>query len=154
MTDAADAGEMDLQYRERPRDRATAERNREALLAAFDALKSGDDARFWGLFDPAVSFHEAACLPYGGTHEGLEATQRAFARMAATFSKMHSVFEQVLAEGDLVILYQTITFEVAANAQAGSIPVAELFRFREGRIIEWRALYFDADLVARAIRAG
>jgi uncharacterized protein len=142
---------MVLQYRERPRDRDAAERNRAALLAAFDALEAGDDAPFWALFDPEVTFHEAACLPYGGAHRGLASTRAAYARLCATFAKMHSVFEQVLAEGDIVILYQTITFEVAANGNTGTLPVAELFRFRDGKIVEWRAHYFDADLVARAI---
>ena len=44
--------------------------------------------------------------------------------------------------------WQTITFEAAATGKTGTLPVAELFRFRSGKVIEWRAHYFDACLVA------
>jgi len=59
--------------------------------------------------------------------------------------------ERFLAAEDIVILYQTISFRVRENGNTGSLPVAEMFRFRDGKVIEWRALYFDACMVARAI---
>lgn len=143
---------MVLAYRQdRPFDE-TAERNRAALTGALDALLGGDIEPFWGLFDEDVTFHEAACLPYGGAHRGLAATKEAYGRLAATFSDMHAVMEAALASCDLVILYQTITFTVASNGRAGTLPVSEVFRFRDGKVIEWRACYFDADAVSRAIR--
>ena len=58
---------------------------------------------------------------------------------------------RVLTAGEYCILYQTITFTVAANGNTGTLPVAEMFRFRDGRIVEWRANYFDACMVAKAI---
>ena len=144
--------QMVLQYRERPEDPAVVARNRQTLLDALDALAAGDVAAFWSIFDPEVVFYEAACLPhYGGEHHGLKATQQAFERMASVYSNTRSEFETVLAGGDLAILYQTISFEVAANGNTGALPVAELFRFRAGKVVEWRALYFDAAMVARAI---
>jgi len=125
--------------------------NRALLVGALERILAGEFDRFWDIFDPDVTFHEAACLPYGGAHRGLEATRAAYGRMAATFSKMRSVMEAVLASRDVVILYQTITFEVAANGRTGSFPVCEIFRFQQGKVIEWRANYFDADFMARAI---
>jgi ketosteroid isomerase-like protein len=65
---------------------------------------------------------------------------------------MHSEFEAVLASRDIVILYQKIEFEAAMTGKTGELPVAELFRFRDGKVIEWRAHYFDACLVADALR--
>jgi len=144
--------EMVLAYRQQPEDPAVAARNRRILLEALDAIAAGNVEDFWSIFDPEVVFHEASCLPhYGGEHRGLAATQQAFERMSSVFSKTRSVFETVLAGGDLAILYQTITFEVAANGNAGTLPVAELFRFRDGKVVEWRALYFDSAMVAKAI---
>ncbi|MCX7864177.1 MAG: nuclear transport factor 2 family protein [Novosphingobium sp.] len=130
----------------------TAQANRQALAAALEALSAGDASPFWALFDPQVTFHEASCLPYGGAHRGLEAVQEAFSALAANFSKIDSRFEALLASRDIVILYQHIAFEAAATGKSGAIPVAELFRFRNGRIIEWRAHYFDACLVAEALK--
>jgi ketosteroid isomerase-like protein len=156
MTASADedAFQMAPLYRQSPGADERAKANRQRLIDAFDAIVAGDMAPFWALFDPDVTFHEAHCLPYGGAHQGLEATQRAYAEMSATYSGMKTVCEDVLTSGDLCILYQTITFTVAANGRTGTLPVAEMFRFRGERIIEWRANYFDADLVARAIRGG
>jgi len=146
--------EMVIGYRSSPGVDAAALANRQALIDAFDALLAGDDKPFWTLFDADATFHEAACLPYGGAHRGLAAIQRAYAEMCATYSAMRSEFHEVLTAGVYCILYQTISFTVAANGNSGTLPVAEMFRFQNGRIIEWRANYFDADLVARAIRGN
>lgn len=144
--------EMILEYRDSPGVDATALANRQALIQAFDQMLAGDEAPFWALFDDEASFHEASCLPYGGDHRGIAAVRKAYAEMSATYSGMRTVFHEVLTAGEYCILYQTITFRVAANGNSGTLPVAEMFRFRSGKIVEWRANYFDADLVARAIR--
>ena len=145
---------MVLEYRDFPAMDTTAERNRQVLTAALDRLLKGDDESFWKIFDPEVTFYEASCLPYGGAHKGLDETKRAYADMCSHFSAMHSLLEAVMASRDIVILYQTITFEAAATGKTGTLPVAELFRFRDGKVIEWRAHYFDACLVADALRGS
>ena len=140
-----------VQYRDAPAVDETAARNRQTLLDALDQFMAGNADDFWSIFDQDVVFHEAACLPYGGAHKGLAATKRAFARMSATFESLQAVFEAVLASRDIVILYQSITFRVKENGNTGTLPVAEMYRFRGGKVIEWRALYFDANMVAQAI---
>jgi ketosteroid isomerase-like protein len=145
---------MTLQYREKREDSETVRRNRQAILDMLDAADAGSSDALWNIMDPDVTFHEAACLPYGGAHRGLEATRRGYARLSETFSELKTVIEAVLAERDMVIVYQTITFRARASGNSGTLPVAELFRFRGGKVIEWRALYFDADLVATAIFGG
>ena len=147
-----DTQSLVLGYKGHPAYDATAEANRQAIVDAMDAMAGGDADSFWSLFDPDVTFFEASCLPYGGAHRGLAATQQAFAKLAASFAKMHSEFEAVLASRDIVILYQHIDFEAAGTGKTGAFPVAELFRFRDGRIIEWRAHYFDACAMAEALR--
>ena len=140
-----------LAYRDQPADPAVAERNRQAVLGALDAVVAGDVDSFWAMFDEDVVFYEADCLPYGGAHRGLGAVKQAFGELSSYFSANHVVFEQVLAAGEIVIAYQTIAFRVRANGRTGAIPVAELFRFREGKVIEWRALYFNSHLVAERL---
>lgn len=143
--------EMVVRYHEPPGE-DVARRNRQVFVEALDALVAGDADAFWSIFDPDVVFHEAACLPYGGSHRGIEATKRAFGHMVQTYSSMHADLEAVLASRDIVMLYQTIAFRVRENGNDGTLPVAEMYRFRDGKVVEWRALYFDADLVARAIK--
>ena len=119
------ANEMVVGYRDAPGDAAMAAANRKTLIDALDALAAGDVDAFWSMFDPEVVFYEAACLPYGGAHRGLEATQQAFARMGQSYSRMRAELEAVLAARDIAILYQTITFQVRENGRTGSLPVAK-----------------------------
>lgn len=149
-----DAGpQMVLGYRDAPAFDATAEANRGLLTDALEKLAAGDSDALWRIFDAEVTFHEASCLPYGGAHRGIAATQAAYARLCDCFSAMRSVMEAVLASRDVVILYQTISFTAKATGRSGTLPVCELFRFRDGKVIEWRAHYFDACLVAGALQA-
>jgi ketosteroid isomerase-like protein len=145
------ADELILRYREPPQDEAIAARNRRTLMDALDALAAGNLDAFWSIFDADVVFHEAPCLPYGGVHQGLEATKQAFERMGRMYSSMRAELEAVLAARDIAILYQTITFKVRDNGNTGSLPVAEMYRFRDGKVVEWRALYFDSNMVAQAL---
>jgi limonene-1,2-epoxide hydrolase len=142
---------MVLAFRDAPGFDATAQRNRALLIGALEQIEAGNFDGFWDIYDPDVQFHEASCLPYGGVHRGLAATRAAYARMIATFSEMKAVMEAVLASRDLCVLYQTITFRTAEAGVRASFPVCEVFRFRDGKVIEWRACYFDACLMARAI---
>jgi ketosteroid isomerase-like protein len=140
-----------LAFRDAPGYDETAERNRSLLVGAIEQIEAGNFDAFWDIYDPDVTFYEASCLPYGGAHRGLEATKRAYAELSATFSEMKSVMEAVLASRDLCILYQTISFRTARAGVRASFPVCEVFRFRDGKVIEWRACYFDACLMAKAI---
>jgi ketosteroid isomerase-like protein len=142
---------FELPRRDAPEDAEKAAKNRAILLGAYDALASGDIESFWAIFDPDVVFHEASSLPYGGAHRGLAAVREAVGSMSAAYSKMHTAFEAILFGGDIALAYQTIDFRVKANGNSGSLPVAELYRFRDGKVIEWRALYFDPNVVAQAI---
>jgi limonene-1,2-epoxide hydrolase len=64
------------------------------------------------------------------------------------------VIEGVLASRDMVILYEIISFTAKATGESGTLPVCELFRFRDGKVVEWRAFYFDACQVAKALTAA
>jgi ketosteroid isomerase-like protein len=142
---------LELQYREVPEDPETAEKNRKILLDALDALVAGDAEAFWSIFDPDVVFYEAPSLPYGGVYRGLEATKAAGVHISAAFASMRTVFEAVAAARDIVMVYQTISFRTKETGNTAAMPVSELYRFRNGKVVEWRALYFDAAMVTQAI---
>jgi ketosteroid isomerase-like protein len=141
---------MELQYRNFPEDEKITAKNRKILLDAFDKLAAGDVDAWWAIYDPDVVFHEAACLPYGGAHKGIEAVKEAVARLVGMYASMHAIFERIFVAGDMAIAYQTITFRVKGNGNTGTMPVAELYRFRNGKVVEWRALYFDSNQVAQS----
>ena len=142
---------MDLQYKKRAEDPKVTERNRQTVMAGIDKVSKGDADGWWAMFHEDAVFHEADCLPYGGAHKGLPAIKKAFETLSLVYAHTTAVFEEILAGGDMVIAYQTITARIKANNNKVVFKVAELFRFRDGKVIEWRAHYFDSNLVASAI---
>ena len=129
------------------------ESNRQKLLAALDAQLSGDLSSLTSLFHSKIVFHEAECLPYGGTHHGVEATIAAVNQMFDCYDRMHVEVEDVLAHGELVIVYAHVEFRVRKNGRTGKFSACETYRFDAGKIIEWRVHYFDSRLVAQALYA-
>ena len=151
MTAGNDDLAMRLKYKEAADDTAGAARNRKAVMDALDSVLAGDFEPFFALFDDNVTFFEAPCLPYGGEFKGKENAIAAYMRLSSHYAKMRTVVENVLAAGDHVIIYQTINFTVKANGNTGSLPVCEMLRFQNGKAVEWRALYFDANMVMKKL---
>lgn len=123
----------------------TEQQNRQAIVAALKSNQAGDFGPFWALFDPNVEFHEADCLPYGGVHKGAEAARRAHASIRDYFA-IAPALKQVLAGGDLVIAHLVITMRAHNTGKTATFPVNEIYQFREGKIIDWRVMYFDSHL--------
>jgi ketosteroid isomerase-like protein len=144
---------IDLKYRSAAPSEEDTEQNRRNLLAALDRMVAGDNGALWELFDDTVVFHEAECLPYGGSHHGIEAARAAHATIYEWFDSIHIDLEQILAAGDLAIAYAWMTYRVRRNGRKGRFPLAEVYRFRGGKVIEWRVHYFDASTVAEALAA-
>lgn len=130
-----------------------AQRNREALIATLNAIIAGGREGLKALYHPDIVFHEADCLPYGGAHRGIDATRAAVGKLFETFDRLHTDVEDVLVSGDLAILYVHVDFRVRRNGRTGSFPACELYRFVDGKIVEWRVFYFDSNMVASAIAA-
>ncbi len=142
-----------LAYRDNPVPAEITDANRAKVTDAIERLASGDGEALWSIFDDDVMFHEADCLPYGGTHTGLAATRSAHDTIYEYFDRIQIELEQILAAGDIVIAYAWMTYRVRKNGKTGRFPLAEVFRLRDGKVVEWRLHYFDASTVAQALDA-
>ena len=127
----------------------TANRNRTALMQAYAALPVGDTEKWWSYFDPDVEFHEAPSLPYGQSTKGLEAAKQGMGDMFTAWKHINVRVEEFTAAGDLVIIYLHLTATSRKTGEVYAGPVAELFRFRNDKIIEWRPIYWDTHLVRK-----
>ena len=125
----------------------TARENRRILIRAYEAQLAGDLDAWWTIFDEDVEFHEAESLPYGCSTKGLAAAKQGMAGMFAAWSGVHADFENFLAAGDLVIAYLRMRATSRRTGKVYDAPVAELFRFRNGKIVEWRPIYWDTHQV-------
>jgi ketosteroid isomerase-like protein len=129
----------------------TEAQNRQAVVAALKSIQAGDVEPFWALFDPDVEFHEAQCLPYGGVHKGADTARRVHASIRDHF-ELFPELQQVLAGGDLVIAHIAVTMRAHKTGKSAAFPVNEIYRFRGGKIVEWRVLYFDTHLAVSLLQ--
>ena len=126
--------------------------NRQALLDAWRDSGSGNGQTFADLLDPDVIFHEAECLPYGGTYFGRDEALRVFYGILDNFWSLISDTHDILTSGNFCVSFLTMTFRVRKDSEPISMPVTEVFQFRNRRIIDWRVHYFDASVVANALK--
>lgn len=144
---------INLLYRDGEPSPEDTEQNRRNLLDALDRTVAGDKQALWNLFSSEVVFHEAESLPYGGSHHGIEAARTAHATIYEHFDQIHIDIEQILTAGDIAIAYAWMTYRVRRNGRIGRFSLAEVYRFRDGKVVEWRVHYFDAGKVAEALAA-
>jgi ketosteroid isomerase-like protein len=125
----------------------TARQNREAILGAYRDTVSGDDQALIRLLDPEVVFLEAKGLPYGVEAKGIQGAIDGVAGMFGAWKTLRAEFFEFAAAGDIVIAYMMLTGVGRATGLTYHGPTAELFRFRRGKIIEWRPIYWDTHRV-------
>lgn len=121
--------------------------NKEIVLAFLDASVRRDEAAMTDLLHPRVRVIEADSLPYGGVSEGAEAFIDLIRRVFRTWQDTKVSVQQVLADGDHVVLLAEITGRGRATGTAFSVPLAEVWRLENGRIKEVRPFYFDTKLL-------
>ena len=127
-----------------------AEKLRDFIVAANDGTSPG---AMWTLFDPDITFHVPPELPYGGTFKGIEAVRKAHAATRDHYDRIHTEIEQIVCAGDLAIMYFQFNFRSRKNGRTGSFPMVEVFRLRDGKVIEWRGFHFAPGSVAEILEA-
>lgn len=127
-----------------------AEANRTRLLDYYRARMAGDPDAFANFVDPDLDFFQASGLPYGGEAKGAEGALKLVGAMFATWRKLKVEVLEITAGGDLVIAYLMLTGISRATGDRYHGPTAEVFRFRDGKVVEWRPIYWDTHAVRRA----
>ncbi len=120
----------------------TPEQNRQTVVDAYVAYAEGRHDDFFALFDAEVELHEASTLPYGGVYKGIKEFRHGIDRMLASWAEMRFEIEAITAGGDLVFVHFN-TAATARNGRSYAFPVLELWRFKDGKVIEMRPIYWD-----------
>jgi ketosteroid isomerase-like protein len=128
----------------------TARANRDLMVQVYHAIEHGDQGALAAILDPEIQFFEAESLPYGVTARGIAATLQGVGGMMNAWSKIHVDIEEFAAAGDLVIAYMRFTGTARATGKIYDAVCAEVFRFRAGRVIEWRPVYWDTHAARNA----
>ncbi len=99
-------------------------------------------------FDDEVVLHEPGSLAWGGDHAGSKRVTALFVGMATAPAGTSPIdpasmrVERTIADGDDVAadVRFTVSLRGAAPMETGAV---EWFRFRAGKVVDVRAVYFD-----------
>jgi ketosteroid isomerase-like protein len=112
-------------------------------------MLAGDGEAMIRLLDPEVFFTEAPSLPYGCEARGIAGVRQGIAGIHAAWRELRAEIFEYAAAGDIVIAYMVIDGISEATGRRYQGPLAELFRFRNGKVVEWRPLYWDTHEVRK-----
>jgi len=119
-------------------------RNRETVLALYDACGSGDWTRAATMMTQDILIREAPTLPFAGEFRGVEAMRELFGRVLSsgvTGIEMHTA----TAGGDWVVVLLDL---ILAGDPPVRCPLAEAFRLEDFKVCEIVPYYFNSDLMA------
>jgi ketosteroid isomerase-like protein len=128
-----------------------AQENRRKVIAAYEAQVAGDWDTWWDLFDDEVEFREADSLPYSISVKGLDKAKDGVAGMLKAWSRLVFTQHEFAAAGDIVLLYGHMRATSHKTGRVYDNPVIEMFRFKNGKVVEWTAVYYDTHAVREVV---
>jgi ketosteroid isomerase-like protein len=116
----------------------------ERLRAFYQGLVVGDLAPADALFDfDNLVLHEPEGLPYGGTYHGRQGLLDGIAAINSVWKRVRFSDLRYSVGDDLAIVHLTMTAISRATGKELSMPVCEVWRFRNGKVIDVAPFYWD-----------
>jgi len=120
----------------------------ERLRAFYQGLVVGDLAPADALFDfNELVMTEPAGLPYGGSYRGKKGLLEGIAAINAVWKRVHFTDLHYSVGEDLAIVHFTMSAISRATGKELSMPVCEVWRFRDGMVVEVAPFYWDTHAV-------
>lgn len=121
--------------------------NREIVQAVFDASAKKDWDTVKSFLHSDIHVFEPDSLPYAGVIIGpdnfIELNQRVF----NTWADSKHTIDAIVADGDHVVILGNMAGSGKATGQAFSVPLAAVWRLKEGKVVEVRPFYFDTKVM-------
>lgn len=127
--------------------RDTQETQVELVRALFAATGSGDWSRAESLLTDDFFVTEAPTNPFAGVYRGKRALQELYARVIAASGVTGLEIKQLTVGGDVVVALVEMSFSGIPER----VSLAEVFRFRDGKVCEIKPHYFDSQPLAAAV---
>jgi ketosteroid isomerase-like protein len=127
-----------------------AQRNVAQMQRIYAEYAAGNRAPLLDALSEDVSWHSVGCgdLPWSGLHRGRAGVGDYFAALGANVSVLGYEVEQVIAEGEWICVLGTIRVRYGAGGGEHEYAKADIFRLRDGRIVEFREFYDTAKACA------
>ena len=122
-----------------------------AAEAAYMNAGGEDFSAMAATLDPEVVLHQSPDLPWGGEfhcHVGYEDWAR---RMGAAFDRLEVRERRFFADGDTVVVACRLLTRARASGEALDLPMTQVIRVREERIVEFRPFYWNVPAYRAAV---
>lgn len=125
------------------------ESNLAAAGRLYGAALAGDWATVETLVTADLTIVEASGLPFAGTYVGIAGLQALFAKVGGMLAMRDIRFQPMAAVGDTV----TVPIEIVVDDRGTlvPIPVVQILRFRDGKVVALTPYYFDAAQVTALV---
>jgi ketosteroid isomerase-like protein len=118
----------------------------------YEILAGGDrDGAYATLVADDCVLYEAETLPYGGVYHGRDLMQRTLEGVIRRFDEFEFEIFNYLAGGDEVVVHLRIAGVGRESRKPFAIPIMELWRIRDGKVVELRPFLYDAGALAEAL---
>lgn len=118
----------------------------------YDYLAKGDrDGAYANVVADDCVLYETGVLPYGGVYHGRELMKGTLKGVIARFDEFEFEIFNYLAGGDEVVVHLEIRGVGRESRKPFSTAIMELWRIRDGKVIELRPFLYDAAAVAAAL---
>ncbi|MGE3690142.1 MAG: nuclear transport factor 2 family protein [Novosphingobium sp.] len=119
----------------------------------YEYLARGDrDGAYAQCMADDCVLHEAESLPYGGVYPGRELMKATLSGVTGRFDRFEYEILNYLAGGDEVVVHLHMSGVGRDSRKLFSLPVMELWRFREGKAIEMRPFLYDSAALIEALK--
>ncbi|MBA3741363.1 nuclear transport factor 2 family protein [Sporichthya sp.] len=133
--------------------------NADTITHLYELAAASKNEEMFGLINeilaPDVVLREATSLPFGGTFEGKANVLQALGAVMPFVDSSKLVPERILSDGDVVVaLFQAVHWRAEGFTTHGvEVPAPtnflEVWRFRDGKVVELQPWYFDQATVPK-----
>jgi uncharacterized protein len=115
----------------------------------YEAFARGDVPTVLAGFDENIEWNESEGMPYGGIyHSPAEVAENVFAPIPDDFDDFDVTPEEILADGDRVVVLLTYTGTAKATGNELRMPAAHAWKVRDGKVTHFLQLADSAIMNA------
>ncbi len=127
----------------------------EAEAAYMNAGGSDAGASFAAMaatLDPEVVLHQSPDLPWGGEFRGHHGYEDWARRISRAFDRLEVADARVFDQGDTVVIACRLITHARETGETLDLPMVQVVRVRNGRIVEFRPFYWNVPAYHDATR--
>ncbi len=128
-----------------------------AEAAYMNAVGAGAGASFADMaatLDPDVALHQSPDLPWGGEFHGHAGYEEWARQMSRAFDRLEVKDTRFFTEDDTVVITCRLVTRARASGEVLDLPMAQVVRIRNGRIVEFRPFYWNVPAYREAVGSG